>query len=299
MSTLKPSPRTRHFSLLIVRGDGVRVLRLNFPRRLPVTIAAALTLGGLAVTALAGDWWYVRQRLRASASLFQQVDEQKATIDGMNRRIADLRREITGWREVHARIWEAFGPEVGLKARATGIGGKGSPSEPAPAALGPAAELDALAEQVKEQGENLRALDRLVGRARRALAMLPSRWPVRGAVNSEYGQRLSPWTQATEFHGGIDIAADPGTSVRAPAPGTVVFAGRHGDYGLAVVVDHGQEIRSLYGHLSRIHVKTGQTIERGTELGLSGNTGRSSGPHLHYEVMVRGRPVNPRAFLWD
>ncbi|HXG04992.1 MAG TPA: hypothetical protein VNO23_16465, partial [Candidatus Binatia bacterium] len=129
MSTLKPSPRTRHFSLLIVRGDGVRVVRFNFPRRLPVMVAAILTLSGLAVGALAGDWWYARQRLRASATLFQQVDEQKAMIDGMNRRIADLRREITGWRDMHARIWEAFGPEVGLKARATGIGGKGAPSE--------------------------------------------------------------------------------------------------------------------------------------------------------------------------
>lgn len=299
MSTLKPSPRTRHFSLLIVRGDGVRVLRFNFPRRLPVGLAAAVALGALAVAVLAGDWWYVRQRLRASAALFQQVDEQKAVIDGMNRRIADLRREITGWRDMHARIWEAFGPEVGLKGRATGIGGKGAPSEPAPAPLTPVAELDALTEQVREQGESLRALDQLVGRARRALAMLPSRWPVRGAVNSEYGRRLSPWTQTPEFHGGIDIAADPGTPVRAPAPGTVVFAGRHGEYGLAVIVDHGQEIRSLYGHLSKIHVRAGQALERGAELGLSGNTGRSSGPHLHYEVLVKGRPVNPRAFLWD
>lgn len=299
MSALKPSPRTRHFSLLIVRGDGVRVVRFNFPRRLPVALAAVAALGALAVAALAGDWWYVRQRLRASATLFQQVDEQRATIESMNRRIADLRREVTGWREVHARIWEAFGPEVGLKGRATGIGGKGAPSEPAPPPLAPTAELDALAEQVREQGESLRALDRLMARARRALALLPSRWPVRGAVNSEYGRRLSPWTQAPEFHGGIDIAADPGTPVRAPAPGTVVSAGRHGEYGLAVIVDHGQEIRSLYGHLSKVYVRAGQTVERGTELGLSGNTGRSSGPHLHYEVLVRGRPVNPRAFLWD
>jgi murein DD-endopeptidase MepM/ murein hydrolase activator NlpD len=295
VSPLKPSPRTRHFSLLIVRGDGVRVVRFNFPRRLPVALVAVAALGALAVAALAGDWWHARQRLRASATLFQQVDEQRATIEGMNRRIADLRREVAGWREMHARIWEAFGPEVGLRGRATGIGGKGAPSEPA----APAAELDALSEQIREQGESLRALDRLVGRARRALAMLPSRWPVRGAVNSEYGRRLSPWTQTPEFHGGIDIAADSGTPVRVPAPGTVVFAGRHGEYGLAVVVDHGQEIRSLYGHLSKIHVKAGQTVERGAELGLSGNTGRSSGPHLHYEVLVRGRPVNPRAFLWD
>lgn len=299
LPTPSGSPWTRHFSVLIVRGDGARVLRWTFPRRLPAVLLALGVLGALVAVALVGDWWYARQRLRESAGLFRQVDEQRAAIEGMNRRLADLRRELASWRDMHARIWEAFGPEVGPRSRATGIGGTGAPSDPAPPTAAHTAELDALVEQVREHGESLRALDRLVSRARRALALLPSRWPIRGAVNSEYGRRLSPWTQTPEFHGGIDIAADPGTPVRAPAPGTVVFAGRHGDYGLAVVVDHGQEIRSLYGHLSRIHVRAGQTVDRGAELGLSGNTGRSSGPHLHYEVLVRGRSVNPRAFLWD
>jgi len=79
----------------------------------------------------------------------------------------------------------------------------------------------------------------------------------------------------------------------------VIHAGPHSEYGLAVIIDHGQDVRSLYGHLSKINVRQGQTVERGTELALTGNTGRSSGPHLHYEVMVRGQAVNPRAYLWD
>jgi murein DD-endopeptidase MepM/ murein hydrolase activator NlpD len=118
-------------------------------------------------------------------------------------------------------------------------------------------------------------------------------------VNSEFGNRKSPWTSEPEFHAGIDIGANRGTPIQAPAAGTVVFAGAAPEYGTLVIVDHGQEIKSLYGHLSQLSVKAGQKVERGTLLAYTGNTGRSSGPHLHYEILVKGRAVNPRAYLWD
>jgi murein DD-endopeptidase MepM/ murein hydrolase activator NlpD len=79
----------------------------------------------------------------------------------------------------------------------------------------------------------------------------------------------------------------------------VTLAGSHAEYGLTVILDHGNDIRSIYGHLSKIAVEIGQRIERGTPLGFTGNTGRSSGPHLHYEILVKGQPVNPRGYLWD
>jgi murein DD-endopeptidase MepM/ murein hydrolase activator NlpD len=138
-----------------------------------------------------------------------------------------------------------------------------------------------------------------MARAGRMLTALPTRWPVRGAVNSEYGNRQSPWTNEREFHSGIDIRAERGTPVYAPASGTVVHAGPAQDYGTAVVLDHGQDIRSLYGHLSKLSVEPGQRVVRGAVIGYTGNTGRSSGPHLHYEIMVKGHAVNPRAYLWD
>jgi len=87
--------------------------------------------------------------------------------------------------------------------------------------------------------------------------------------------------------------------VVAPAAGTVAFAGTHAEYGLTVILDHGENLRTVYGHLSRLDVSQGRTVARGTELGLTGNSGRSSGPHLHYEILVDGRPVNPRAYFWD
>lgn len=298
-ATDRLKPRNR-FSVLVVRGDGGKVLRFSVPRRLPKVLLTAFGVTALAIGLLAADWWYVRNRLRESATLFQRVAEQQVLIDSFNRRTAELRREVTGWRDLHARIWEPFGPEIALKAKNQGVGGGRATAPERPMVLAPLSEeLDRLVESVREEGENLRALDRLIARAAKALAALPSRWPARGAVNSEFGRRPSPWGGPREFHGGIDISADLGTTVRAPAAGRIYFAGRQADFGNMVIVDHGQDLRTIYGHLSKIHVRTGHEVERGTVLGLTGNTGRSTGPHLHYEILVKGQSVNPRAYLWD
>jgi murein DD-endopeptidase MepM/ murein hydrolase activator NlpD len=105
---------------------------------------------------------------------------------------------------------------------------------------------------------------------------------------------LSPWTGKPEFHSGIDLAAGSGTPVKATAGGTVRFAGAAEGYGNSVILDHGAGVESRYGHLQTVGVARGQRVERGQLIGLSGNTGRSTAPHLHYEVLVDGRPVDPR-----
>ena len=290
--------RTR-FSLLIVRGDGVRVLRCNFVR--PTAIGAGVTLAAVACLsfALVSDWLRLRDLTREASTFQQQIYEQRATIDSFNTRIAEVRREMAGWRDLHARIWEPFGPERAPGGRDKGIGGGTPTTDAASGKLSPADELNRLTEAVKEQTERLLALDRLMSRAGKAVAALPSRWPVRGAVNSEFGNRNSPWNPGIEFHSGIDIRAERGTPIYAPANGSVVLAGTHQEYGNAIILDHGQDVRSLYGHLSKLNVQPGQRVERGALVGWTGNTGRSSGPHLHYEILVRGQAVNPRAYLWD
>jgi murein DD-endopeptidase MepM/ murein hydrolase activator NlpD len=289
----------RQFSLLLVRGDGVRVLRFSFPRRLPLIMLGVAAVGASALGTLAGDWWKIRQKMLEVRPLLSQIDAQQATIDSFNRRAADLRREVAGWRDLHARIWEPFGPEA-PRGREAGVGGaKATLPESAAGSASPGDELTQLTETVKQEGESLRALDGLIGRARKALTSLPSRWPVRGGVNSEFGRRADPWTGAPEFHSGMDIAAQRGTPVHAPAAGTVAFAGSLPEFGLTVKVEHSQDLKTIYGHLSKLAVSQGQKVERGSLLGYSGNTGRSSGPHLHYEIHVKGHPVNPRAYLWN
>jgi murein DD-endopeptidase MepM/ murein hydrolase activator NlpD len=236
---------------------------------------------------------------RTAAAASEQNRRHREYIESITGELADLRREVASWPTLHRRILEAFGPAAEMPGSDTGIGGAvGSEQRPAPDGI-PVSELSALASEIQEAGANLRSLQRLLARASRALAALPSTWPVRGAVNSEFGTRFSPWARIEEFHTGIDIAAPRGTEVRAPAAGTVTLAGPHPEYGLAVIIDHGQEISTVYAHLSKIRVARGQGVTRGMEIGLTGSTGRSSGPHLHYEILVSGRPVNPRSFFWD
>ena len=289
----------KQFSLLIVRGDGSRVVRFNVPRPAALAAVAGIAVAVTTFFTLLGDWVQLRKLTFEARTFKQQIAEQQATIDSFNRRVVELRREMAGWRELHARIWEPFGPELQPGGRDRAIGGAALRADSKSGRLSPRDELEQLAENVAEQGESLKAPDRLVTRAGKALAALPSRWPVRGAVNSEYGMRQSPWSQGTEFHSGIDIRSQHGTPVRAPAAGSVTVAGTYQEYGITVILDHGQDIKSLYGHLSRLNVKPGERVERGAVVGWSGNTGRSTGAHLHYEIMVKGQAVNPRAYLWD
>jgi hypothetical protein len=133
-------------------------------------------------------------------------------------------------------------------------------------------------------------LTRPDGRAE-TLAALRFRWPVYGPISSGFG---APRASRTGFHAGVDICARRGTFVRAPAGGTVAFVGWRRGYGRTIVIDHGHQISTLYGHLAKPDVVRGQTVEEGAGIGLIGATGHASGPHLHYEVLVNGRPVNPR-----
>ena len=129
------------------------------------------------------------------------------------------------------------------------------------------------------------------------LRSTPSIRPVRGWVTSKFGFRISPFTQRPVMHAGLDIAAAPGTEVRAPADGVVSFSGFDAGYGKLVSLDHGYGYVTRYGHNSKIFVSVGQKIKRGQVIALVGNTGRSTGPHLHYEVRVGGLPVDPVNFI--
>ncbi len=125
----------------------------------------------------------------------------------------------------------------------------------------------------------------------------PSLMPVRGWISSGFGWRQYPLSEEVSLHEGIDIAALPGTPVYAPGDGEVVFAGYQIGYGKVIIVDHGWELSTLYGHLSEIMVTHGQKIKRKQVIGVTGNTGHSSGPHLHYEVRIAGVPVDPSHYI--
>lgn len=143
--------------------------------------------------------------------------------------------------------------------------------------------LEVLLEQLKQQ-QNF-------------LACKPSIKPVEGRISSRFGYRSSPFTRRREFHKGIDIANRRGTPVRATADGTVTHAGRKGSFGNMVMIDHGYGIVTRYAHLHTIKTRRGNHLKKGDMIGTIGNTGLSTGPHLHYEVHLNGLPVNPSKYI--
>ena len=131
------------------------------------------------------------------------------------------------------------------------------------------------------------------------LESMPSVWPARGWLTSRFGPRVSPFTGRTQHHAGLDIAAARGTRIVAPARGRVAYVGRKGPLGNAVVIDHGFGVRTLYGHNDEIHVKAGETVDRGQLVSSMGTSGRSTGPHLHYVVEVNGKARDPLDYIFD
>lgn len=144
------------------------------------------------------------------------------------------------------------------------------------------------------------SLEQLLGRLKdreNLLAATPSTYPTFGWISSRFGYRRSPFTGRKEFHKGLDLAANTGSEIQATADGIVCFSGREGTFGKTITIDHGHGMKTRYAHLDKPLKKKGESVKRGDVIGLVGNTGRSTGSHLHYEIMVNGIRVNPEEYL--
>jgi murein DD-endopeptidase MepM/ murein hydrolase activator NlpD len=162
-----------------------------------------------------------------------------------------------------------------------------------------ATTLRSMDEKVGSLTEKSSKLEAYFRDQRQLLASTPSIWPVRGYLSANFGKRIDPFTNQPDFHPGLDISTPIGTKVVAPADGVVVFCGQKNGYGNAMVIDHGYGTVTRYGHLSGFNVKPGQRVRRGDVIAFVGNTGRSTAPHLHYEVWVDDQAQNPIQYILD
>ena len=255
-------------------GDEVTVI-LEPVMALEVSPDALQALGSLSdiVTAIHHDRPQ-RPALAQSVPLIRANSMWAATVDGVN---IDGRGQIV--------VILDSGVEKDQPVR-----GQGGPARP----VDSAAALAALVAKTERLEREMRDYEDLLRRR----GMTPSIWPVSGKLESGMGGRRNPFGgRGFEYHEGQDIDAVYGTPVMVAASGTVTIAGRERGYGNVIYVDHGAGLSTRYGHLSQIDVKIGQTVTRGQTIGLVGSTGRSTGPHLHYEVRINNQPVDPRQYL--
>jgi murein DD-endopeptidase MepM/ murein hydrolase activator NlpD len=179
-----------------------------------------------------------------------------------------------------------------------GVGGL-SRNETTPPSVDIASTLQSLDETVGSLSEKSTRLEAYFRDQRELLASTPSTWPLRGYLSGGFGNRADPFTGVRDFHPGIDISVPRGTKVTAPADGVVVLVATRGGYGNIIVIDHGYQTMTRYGHLDGFNVRPGQRVKRGDVIGFSGNTGRSTAPHLHYEVWVNDQMRNPIEYIID
>lgn len=291
------------FSVQIGAEGHFRELRIG--RRGVFCTVGVLALCLVLVTQFIYDYRENLSKVRELRSLRNRVSEQNLTLYNLFAKLESLETEVERVRMLDARVRslvsinEALSPGGKKKGAVLGMGGAETPEAVAGNRLDCLLDLrfDQLKRNLLVDGKTLEVICEKLDVRRTFLESLPSLWPARGFLVSGFGVRISPFTDTPVFHHGLDIDAPQGSPARAAAAGKVVRSGFESMYGNLVVIDHGNGYRTIYAHLSERLVEAGASVQRGNVIGKVGATGRTTGPHLHYEVHVNGLPVNPIRFL--
>ena len=286
----------RFYILFVARGDDGQLRKISIPVHYLYVFVIGAAIGFLSLTGIASS--YTRMLLKVSQ--FNQLRTEKDQLKNNYSRLEQVAKE----RDLQVASLGSIASEVsalyGLKAQPTLV--------------------TASIEQIQDADVNstldqLHALrtSALTGATMVGLTMgltrnattadwikanaAPNLWPVEGQVTGSFGERIDPFNGEGAFHSGVDIGSGLGAKIIAPADGVVIATEMMGGYGKAIVIDHGNGISTRYGHLSGYAVTAGQRVSRGDVIGYVGESGRSTGPHLHYEVRINDTPVNPYKYL--
>lgn len=289
--------RRRFYILFVARGQDGQLRKIPIPAHYFYVLILGAALGLLGLSGAAGS--YLRMLWKTA-----QYNQLRAEKDDLKNRYTRL-EQVAKERDIQVASLGSLASEVsslyGLK--------------PDPVLVAAASSDEIEDEQVSSSLDRLYTLKTtaLSGATTAGLTLgltrnatpadwvransAPNLWPVEGPVTGSFGERIDPFNGEGAFHSGIDIGAVYGQSIIAPADGIVVFADFMGGYGRAIVLDHGHGMTTRYGHLRSFAVFPGQHIHRGDTIGYVGDSGRSTGPHLHYEVRINDVPVNPHKYL--
>jgi murein DD-endopeptidase MepM/ murein hydrolase activator NlpD len=301
--------QTRH-SILVLSGPESRVRHFSVPGVAALGVVAVCCLGILGGGAHLLGW----TSSKIDAAEFLALRSENERLYGQIQDIRDAVAVLEAHVDENGLVEQEFRNLANLQAipedvRRLGVGGPQPFSELSDAAspffvVRQAREtltrINELSRKAHFQGANFQEMVTSLQEARDQLDHIPSTSPVRhGWISSRYGTRMDPFTGRPSMHRGVDFSAWTGTPVLATANGKVRHAGRNGELGLLVEIDHGNGILTRYGHNSKILVKVGQQVNRGDVIAEVGNTGRSTSPHCHYEIHTYGRDENPWRYILD
>lgn len=305
---------THKLSLIVLGGSGSRIKQVHLSKK-QFILAAATAVAVLAVmTYGAVDYLSLHSQLMDKNAVERQLAAQNEEVQLQRQQIQNFAREINQLKESLVTL-NTFQDKIRVIANLDqpdnndglfGVGGS------APEDLAPDIDLDQshvpLMKKMHEQINQLEdasqkqatSFNSLLGKLaeqKNVLSHTPAIRPTQGWVTSTFAYRQSPFTGKREFHKGLDIANKQGSPIVATADGVVSFVGENGSLGQTVVVDHGYGFVTRYAHVQKGLKKRGERVRRGETIALMGNTGRSTGPHLHYEVRLNGVPVNPQTYI--
>jgi len=300
--------KKEYFTFMFLPGPNAKVRTLSISKSVIKSVLLSVAAVILLSLYLIYEYNDVKDKVWELQSMREELMKQRAQVQNFALNILDYKRQMFLLRDLDTKLRRVV--SLGPRDKAQQVLGIGGPDELGLqnlTSMGEKKQEEALKEMHQEltqlkgaaskQEASLQMLIEYFEDKRSLYASTPSVWPVRGWVTSPFGNRTSPFSGILKFHEGMDIAAQTGTPVVAPADGVIIKAGFSTGYGNMVEISHGYGLRTIFGHNSRLNVKAGQRVRRGDVISYVGDTGSSTGPHLHYEVRVNGLPVNPVKYM--
>jgi murein DD-endopeptidase MepM/ murein hydrolase activator NlpD len=306
---------SKKITILVVPEGPRKIRQIKIMKFWLFSLVVLLLAAGLSIAWVLRDYLSIKRNLPHLSSLQdenmlqkQQIASLAGKVDAINQKMAELKefdRRVRAMVSMDTAkgvgIESAGGQQqfIGIGGSDSSLGGTNSPSERGHKKLVRMMyrSLDNLNNDISVQKDEKAELMSLLDRQKSILACTPSIWPTRGWVSSAFGYRVSPFTSEKELHRGLDICNRRGAPVIAPADGVVTSVDSDPGYGRTVTINHGYGLSTLYAHLDKVNVKKGQVVRRHQEIAEVGDSGRTTGCHLHYETHLNGIPVNPLRYI--
>ncbi len=232
---------------------------------------------------------------RALSRMHNELDVLKSVNAKYQANAEDLENKLNYFSDKARKLATYVGADLSLNDNSMGIGGADYLNNRFASYMNK--DLDGMNRKAEKLFKGFQELEKIFKNKNDILRHTPSMWPVKGFITDRFGYRKDPFTGLRAFHSGIDSAAKRGTPIFAPADGIVTMTSKNKGYGNMMAISHLNNVTTRYGHLQEFLVKRGQKVKRGDLIATVGNTGRSTGPHVHFEVVVKKRPVNPSDYM--